>query len=207
MMIADVKIGETLLKKKLPLDALKDCEVVVARTLHDFQQVVALRSAVFMAEQVCPFDEEFDGNDLVGTHLIARVNGEPAGCLRLRWFAGFAKLERVCVLPRFRGSPIIKLILASCFELSSRKGYTHMVGHIQSRLVDLWTAVFVFTIRENRPKLTFSNFDYTEIDIAIPLHPDAIDAYEDAYRILRPEGDWDTPGILDAEKQKLGQAA
>lgn len=206
-MTTNLKVGDKLLKKPLPLDRLDNCEIVLARTLHDFQQVTALRSAVFMAEQVCPFDEEFDGNDLVGTHLIAMVNGEPAGCLRLRWFAGFAKLERVCLLPRYRGSPVIKLMLASCFELSARKGYTHMVGHIQSRLADLWAAVFDFRIRQDRPKLTFSNFDYLEIDITLPAHPDAIDAFEDPYRILRPEGEWDTPGILDIEKEGLGQAA
>ena len=35
----------------------------VAATADDIARVFALRAAVFMTEQYCPYDEEFDGND------------------------------------------------------------------------------------------------------------------------------------------------
>ena len=55
----------------------------VARTLNDMMQVAAIRAAVFMSEQKCPYDEEFDGNDLcAATHILGYVNDEPAACLR-----------------------------------------------------------------------------------------------------------------------------
>ena len=191
------KIGRMVLKKPLPEKALKDCRVDVARSLVDFQKVIAIRAAVFMAEQACPFEEEFDGNDFAATHLIGFCGNEPVGCLRLRWFNGFCKLERVCVLLPHRGSNIIKLMLAECFELAARKGYQLMIGQIQERLIELWSHVFRFEIRTKRKSLAFSGYQYVEIDIALPKHPKKIEAHADPYLVIRPEGSWDEPGVLE----------
>ena len=57
----------------------------VARNLEDMQRIAVVRALVYMAEQDCPYDEEFDGNDLAGaTHLLGEAGGEPLGCL-LEW--------------------------------------------------------------------------------------------------------------------------
>jgi len=37
----------------------------VVSTVEELQQAFAIRSIVFMGEQRCPYNEEFDGNDLV----------------------------------------------------------------------------------------------------------------------------------------------
>lgn len=65
--------------------------IKVARTLNELMQVIALRAAVYMAEQDCPYTEEFDGNDFCGVHLLGTINDEPAGCIRARFFADFSK--------------------------------------------------------------------------------------------------------------------
>jgi hypothetical protein len=70
----------------------------MVRDLNDYMKVVAIRSSVFLAEQDCPYDEEFDHNDLSASHLIAYLRNEPVATLRIRWFASFAKIERVCVM-------------------------------------------------------------------------------------------------------------
>ncbi len=49
-----------------------------------------------------PYEEEFDGNDFSSTHLLGYVGDEPAGCLRIRYFASFAKIERLAVRHEFR---------------------------------------------------------------------------------------------------------
>ena len=59
--------------------------VRLARDPNDLMLVTAIRSAVYLAEQDCPFDEEFDGNDMVAAHFIGYIGNEPAGCLRVRW--------------------------------------------------------------------------------------------------------------------------
>ena len=57
-------------------------EVRIARSFDDLLMVYSVRSAVYIAEQECPFAEEFDGNDHCATHLIGFIKGEPAGCIR-----------------------------------------------------------------------------------------------------------------------------
>jgi predicted GNAT family N-acyltransferase len=76
----------------------------VAASMTDLMQVVAIRAAAFLAEQNCPYAEEFEGNDFCALHLIGAVNDEPAACLRVRFFADFAKLERLAVRREFRRS-------------------------------------------------------------------------------------------------------
>ena len=39
--------------------------MTVARSFDDLMRVVSIRSAVYMAEQDCPYEEEFDGTSLV----------------------------------------------------------------------------------------------------------------------------------------------
>src|SRR5580692_3110087 len=79
----------------LDLESDQDVSITVVRSIEDFMRVVAVRSATFVAEQDCPYEEEFDGNDFSASHLLAYVGKEPVGCLRIRYFAGFAKLERL----------------------------------------------------------------------------------------------------------------
>ena len=110
----------------------------VAASLSDLMQVVAIRAAVYMAEQDCPYDEEFDGNDFCAMHLIGYVAAEPAACMRIRFFADFAKLERLAVRHEFRGTPLVFDIARAAKELCRLKGYTRIYGHALERLIPFW---------------------------------------------------------------------
>jgi predicted GNAT family N-acyltransferase len=104
-------------------------EVSIVRTLDQLPQIFALRGIVYMGEQECPFEEEFDGNDLSGaTHLVARIGREPVGAIRIRWFAGFAKLERAAVLRRYRDSGVAHALWTASAAIAARKGYREMLG-------------------------------------------------------------------------------
>jgi hypothetical protein len=83
---------------------LRPTGIRVVNGFDDMMRVAAVRSAVYIGEQSCPYNEEFDGNDLAATHLLALVDNEPAGCMRLRFFGDFAKLERLAVRREFRTS-------------------------------------------------------------------------------------------------------
>ena len=86
----------------------------IARDPNDLMLVTAIRAAVYLAEQDCPMEEEFDGNDLVAAHFIGFVGTEPAACLRVRFFGEFAKVERLAVRHQFRRTRIsFKLVQAS----------------------------------------------------------------------------------------------
>ena len=173
-------------------------QVSVARTFDDLQRVFAIRAAVFLAEQDCPYGEEYDGNDLTSLHLLASISGEPVATLRLRWFAGFGKVERVCILPRARGRYLDRILLAHAFEIAARKGYRLMIGQIQARLWPLWSRVLICDLRRDRPRFSFSGYDYLEIDIPVPAHGEALTPQSDPYVLIRPEGAWNEPGVLEA---------
>ncbi|WP_313901489.1 GNAT family N-acetyltransferase [Methylobacterium sp. J-070] len=175
--------------------------VSVARTFEDLSRVIALRSAVYMAEQACPYEEEFDGNDLSATHLIGYVGDEPAGCLRIRFFADFAKIERLAVRAEFRNTRMAFALVRAGIELARVKGYRRLYGHAQKRLVGFWSR-FGFRIFEGAQELVFSDFDYIEMLLEAEPHPQAIAIGADPYVIIRPEGRWHRAGALDRSKAR-----
>ena len=150
-------------------------EIMIARTLNDLMEVMAVRTLVYVGEQVCPFDEEYDGNDFCGaTHLLMRRGGEPIGALRLRWFHDFVKLERVAVRREHRGGPGTLALVRAAFSLAERKGYERMLGHAQVRLVPFWKRHFNFRPRQGRDPFQFSDHDYVEIEAPVRATDDAL---------------------------------
>jgi predicted GNAT family N-acyltransferase len=173
-------------------------EVCVARTLNDLMQVVAVRSLVYIGEQSCPYGEEYDGNDFAGsTHLLLRVRGEPVGVLRIRWFADFAKFERVAVVKHHRGRRAALALIRAALRLAERKGYRRILGHAEPRLVNFWARSLNAHIRPRRGNFAFSDREYVEIITEVTPGPDALSLDSDPLVLLRPEGDWDRPGVLD----------
>ncbi len=175
----------------------------VARTFDDMMRVMSIRSAVYVAEQDCPYLEEFDGNDFSATHLLGYVDDEPAGCLRVRYFAGFAKLERLAVRHEYRHRTVATGIVRAGIEFCRMKGYERLYAHAQKRLVGFWMQ-FGFKVPEGARELVFSDFDYVEMTLDVVRHPMAIAIGTDPYEIIRPEGKWHLPGVLE---QSAGRPA
>lgn len=175
----------------------------IARTLEDLMQVTALRSIVYVGEQNCPYDEEFDGNDFAGaTHLLARVAGEPAGTMRMRWFAGFAKAERAAVRQCFRGCDIAFALMDEALRLAARKGYSQVLGHVEPDLLRFWRRRCDVSARAMRPRFAFSDRDYVEVLFSTPQIDRALSLDSPAMVLNRPEGDWDKPGVLDRSLER-----
>jgi predicted GNAT family N-acyltransferase len=169
--------------------------VEVVRSMDEMARVIAIRGAIYMAEQRCPFEEEFDGNDFSATHLICHKDGEPVGCMRIRYFAGFAKLERLAVRHEGRGSGLAGRILDAAIDLCRKKGYSVLYAHSQKRFLKVWESRG-FKQMGGR-ELVFSDFDYVEVKLETDKHPQSITLDDDPYVLIRPEGRWDTPGILE----------
>ncbi len=180
-----------------------DIRVEIARTFDQLTQVFALRGIVYVGEQNCPFGEEFDGNDLSGaTHLLAYIGREPVGAIRMRYFAGFAKLERAAVSPRYRESGVARALWQASADMAARKGYAVMLGHIEPRLLGFWERCAGFRLREGRAPFWFSDREYVEVIADLPACADAIDVDTPPLVVLRPEGAWDEPGVLDVSAQR-----
>ena len=174
----------------------QELRIEMVRDLNDYMKVVAIRSSVFLAEQDCPYDEEFDHNDLSASHLIAYLRNEPVATLRIRWFASFAKIERVCVMKHVRGGALVKLLIETAVEMIGRKGYRHVLGYIQKRLVPFWKQLG-FHPRDGRDGFRFSDYEYVECFRELAARNDAICIDSDPYVVMRPEGEWDHASILD----------
>lgn len=191
---------------QLPLPNHPKLEVTIARTLNELMEVMAVRTLVYVGEQTCPFDEEYDGNDFCGaTHFLLRANGEPVGALRLRWFNDFVKLERVAVRREHRGGPGAIALVRAAFDLAERKGYQRMLGHAQVRLVPFWKRHFNFEPRQGRQPFVFSDHEYVEIEAPVGSNvsgDDTISIDSDPLVLLRPEGEWHFPGVLDRSSKR-----
>jgi predicted GNAT family N-acyltransferase len=173
----------------------RNAEIRIARSFDDLLMVYSVRSAVYIAEQECPFAEEFDGNDHCATHLVGFIKGEPAGCIRVRFFYDFAKIERLAVLKRFRKSALASDLVWSGIDLVRRKGFRRIYGTAREGLEGFWARFGGVTISDK--KITVSGFKYTEMMVDLDPHPNAITVDRGPYVILRPEGNWDQPGILE----------
>jgi predicted GNAT family N-acyltransferase len=187
-----------------PLYATRESEasathfsVSVARTMEDFVRVLSVRSAVYIGEQTCPYEEEFDGNDMASSHLLAYAGNDPVGCIRIHCFADFAKVGRLAVRKEFRHAGVARQLVEAAIELCRMKGYRCLYAQSQIRLVDFWRK-FGFETLEGGRDLAFSDFDYAEMAAAIDPHPGAVKIGADPYVIIRPEGRWHIPGVLEA---------
>jgi predicted GNAT family N-acyltransferase len=178
--------------------------VRIARGFDDLLMVYSIRSAVYIAEQDCPFAEEFDGNDHCATHLIGFSNDEPAGCLRIRFFQDFAKLERLAVRKNFRRTTLAFELVRTGLDHARRKGFRKAYGHAREGLETFW-ARFGARPMKNREPFHFSDYNYTEMNMDLEPLDDAISLDSDPMTILRPEGDWDRPGVLELSAHRASR--
>jgi len=173
-------------------------EVRVATSLDRLMQVIAIRALVYMGEQNCPYDEEFDENDFAGaTHLIAYLRGEPVGVLRMRWFAAFAKAERLAARPSARTGLVARALIDAGATLAARKGYRMILGHVEPELLGFWKRYGAVSERSGLPLVRFSDRTYVEVIKEVTPPADALSLESAALVLLRPEGRWDEPGVLD----------
>ncbi|WP_295673453.1 GNAT family N-acetyltransferase [uncultured Mucilaginibacter sp.] len=98
----------------------------------DLEKVFAIRREVFVVEQNCPPELEWEFED-ESTHFLATVDGESAGACRWRKTEKGYKLERFAVLAKFRGKGVgqelVKTILA---DLPPDASYIYMHAQIQA---------------------------------------------------------------------------
>lgn len=175
--------------------------VRIARTMEDLMKCFSIRGATYMAEQLCPYEEEFDGNDFCATHFIGELDGEPAGCIRVRHFADFVKIERLAVRQEFRTSRLSFRLVREAISYCRRKGYVRAYGHSRSDLTRFW-GLFGFRAITGRDPFMFSDVEYVELEARLSEAGDRISIGDDPYVLIRPEGDWDRPGPLDRSRER-----
>jgi predicted GNAT family N-acyltransferase len=98
----------------------------------ELEKVFIIRREVFVGEQNCPPELEWEHED-ESTHFLATVNGEPAGAARWRKTYKGYKLERFAVLKKFRGHGVGQaLVQAVLDDLPQDATYVYMHAQIQA---------------------------------------------------------------------------
>lgn len=98
----------------------------------------AIRRRVFIDEQECPPEEEWDGLDETSRHVLGTVDGEAVATARWRTVpydeALAAKLERFAVLPGHRGQGYGRQLVRYVLHDAHRAGFDRFVLHAQAHL-------------------------------------------------------------------------
>ena len=96
------------------------------------EMVFAVRRKVFVDEQNCPAELEWEFEDQ-STHFLATVDGQPAGAARWRKTENGYKLERFAVLKEYRekgiGQELVKAVLT---DLPADAEYVYLHAQVQA---------------------------------------------------------------------------
>lgn len=113
-------------------------DIIVSRvnSAADLERVFDIRKTVFVEEQNCPPQLEWE-NEEVSVHFLATVNGEDAGACRWRKTEAGYKLERFAVLKPFRRKGVAgKMIDAILNDLPPST--SHIYLHAQVAAMPLY---------------------------------------------------------------------
>jgi len=109
-------------------------EVKVSRVTdpESLEKVFAIRREVFVGEQNCPPELEWEFEE-ESNHFLATVDGEAAGACRWRKTDKGYKLERFAVLSKFRGYGVGQaMVKAVLDDLPKDADYVYLHAQIQA---------------------------------------------------------------------------
>lgn len=107
------------------------------RNKEELEKVFAIRKKVFVEEQNCPPELEWEHEE-ESVHFLAELSGVPCGACRWRKTDSGYKLERFAVLKAFRGKRIGQaLVAAALADLPESAHYIYL--HAQLDAVRLYS--------------------------------------------------------------------
>ncbi len=117
--------------------------VAIASSPDELAAAYGIRHAVFCEEQGIDPDLDFDGCDDLAIHLLACCDAHPVGTARIRTVApDIAKIERLAVLPQYRGRGIGRhLMEIALAELASRGSHRTAIVHAQYYVRQLYQSL------------------------------------------------------------------
>ena len=114
------------------MTATVDYEVRLARDGRELEAALALRHEVFCAEQGVPSNEELDGRDSEGIHLVAVRGPELLATCRLVVIGSTVQFSRLAVRVDARRQRIASAMLEEADALARGAGARRIVLHAQT---------------------------------------------------------------------------
>jgi len=107
-------------------------QVQKAINKEELEKVFAIRKIVFVDEQNCPPELEWENED-VSTHFLALSDHQPCGACRWRKTDQGYKLERFAVLKEFRGQGVGRALIATALDdLPSDANYIYLNSQLDA---------------------------------------------------------------------------
>ena len=100
-------------------------EVRVVETEKEKSDAFHVRHTVFVEEQNVPAELEIDDHEKDATHFVAYDKNVPVAAGRFRILGELAKVERICVLSKYRGAGL-GLLLMNAIENHAKQ--LHLKG-------------------------------------------------------------------------------
>ncbi|MBW4543163.1 MAG: GNAT family N-acetyltransferase [Symplocastrum torsivum CPER-KK1] len=95
-------------------------------------EIKPIRIQVFQVEQGVDPALEFDGLDETAEHILAYLDNQPVGTLRIRYLDNqLAKIERLAVLSAARGQGIGRKLTEKAIEVIEQKEISKVMIHAQ----------------------------------------------------------------------------
>lgn len=167
--------------------------VKIARDFADMAMAVSIRASAYFTDGEHLYAKHFDGNDFSATHLIGFIDGEPVATLRIRYFADFARVERLAVRPTHRRSRIAFQIVRAAFAFCRDKGYRKLSGVAREEMVPFWS-MFGGAVSRSADPIVIYGLPHFEMFVEFPALPTAVGAASHPLVLLRPEGRWHEAG-------------
>lgn len=107
----------------------------IAELPADWPYIQAIRRQVFHEEQGIDLRLDFDGKDEVAQHWLVWCRGAAIGTTRVRCLdSATAKLERLAVLPEFRGRGLGQQLIQQALTALQFQGIARVTLHAQTPL-------------------------------------------------------------------------
>lgn len=156
----------------------------------EYAQAMDVRRQVFVDEHKIPEFLEYDGNDHSSTHVLALDRGKPVGTMRIRYFNGFVKFERMCVLPDYRKTDVSEHIMRKGMVFAATKGYDKVYGVCKKELLPRWKKNGFEPIKGVNP-VSQNGMTLVPVSCSLPTVENQITINTPAEILNAREGEWD----------------
>lgn len=108
-------------------------------TEQEYQDALAIRRRVFIEEQGVPPHLELDEFEQEAVHFVVYEEDKAIGAGRFRKYEDHvAKVERICILPEFRGRQLGNLLMDEIEKVAGRQDYTSVRLNSQSNAIPFY---------------------------------------------------------------------
>ncbi|RWR05536.1 GNAT family N-acetyltransferase [Siminovitchia fortis] len=122
--------------------------VILAGTDSQLQDAFSIRKKVFVEEQQVPVEIEIDEHENNSAHFVLYDGEKPAGAGRFRILDDKGKVERICILPEYRGKGAGNQIMAAIEEYAKQLPVEELVLNSQSYAVPFYEKLGYIVVSE-----------------------------------------------------------